>query len=205
MPAPRHALFKSLASAFPIVAVTARDAASFARVRIDGVPLRAGAIIANGAVRIKPGGDLPDEEWDEEIEPQLAAWSQPLAEICARLSEQSVGIAAPRLVASNTPHPAYLVAKAYDGFWSTPQGQTLCESIAQFGCRLTEVGRELQVLPPPVSKRIGLLAFAHRYCAGAPPMLAFGDMPEDLGFLGEAEFLASPAASTLGRRWLGGA
>lgn len=205
MPAPRHALFSRMAPIFRIVLVTARDLASFSRVRIESLPLRDGAVIANGAILLEPSTMLPDATWDAELEPLLAAWAGKLTEMCAWLGERSAGIATPRLVASNTPHPAYLVAKAHEGFWSTAQGRELCDGIAHFGCRVAEIGRELQVLPPPISKRLGLLAFARRHCAGAAPLLAFGDMPEDLGFLGEAEFLAAPATSTLGRRWRDGA
>ena len=204
MPAPCHALFSRLALHFRIVPVTARDLASFSRVRIEGLPLRDGAVIANGAVILEPGTMAPDAKWDAELEPQLAEWTEQLEEMWAWLREHSAGIATPRLVASNTPYPAYLVVKAHDGFWSTTQGRDLCDGIAHFGCRAAQIGRELQVLPPSISKRLGLLAFARRHCTGAPPLLAFGDMPEDLGFLGEAEFLAAPTASTLGRRWRDG-
>ena len=201
MPAPRHALFVRLARLFRIVPVTARDHASFSRVRIAGLPLCDGAVIANGAILLEAGTMQPDANWDAELEPQLAAWAEPLSEIAARLHEHSSGIAIPRLVASNTRYPAYLVAKAHNGFWSPTQGRELCKGVAHFGCRFAEIGRELQVLPPPTSKRLGLLAFKRRHYGDAPPLLAFGDMPEDLGFLGEAEFLAAPTTSTLGRQW----
>ena len=205
MPAPRHALFSQMARIFRIVIVTARDITAFSRVGIKSLPLRDGAVIANGAILLEPGTMLPDANWDAELEPQLALWAGKLTEMCAWLGERSVGVATPRLVASNTPHPAYLVAKAHDGFWSSALGLELCDGIAHFGCRVAEVGRELQVLPPPISKKLGLLAFARRHCADETPLLAFGDMSEDLGFLGEAEFLAAPATSTLGRGWRGGA
>lgn len=204
MPRARHAFLSKVSTLFRVVPVTARDAASFSRVQIDGVPLRDGAVLANGAILLQPGTMIPDPAWDAEIGPQLAQWAQPLIEMAARLSEASGGTVVPRLVESHTPHPAYLVAKATDGFWSELSGRRLREVLAPFKCRVAELGRELQVLPPPTSKRVGVAAFARAYCGGEPAVLALGDMPEDLGFLREAEFLAAPADSTLARRWCDG-
>lgn len=201
MPAPRHALFAKLARLFPIVPVTARDFDAFSRVRIEGVPLRAGAILANGAILLQPGTMTPDPEWDAHLAPLLAQWAGPLAEIAAALHERSGGRVVPRLVASHTPHPAYLVAKATDGFWSEAEGLGLREALAPCQCRIAEVGRELQVLPPVIGKQVGLAAFADRFCHGAPPLLALGDMPEDLGFLQRAAFMATPAGSKLAELW----
>jgi hydroxymethylpyrimidine pyrophosphatase-like HAD family hydrolase len=204
MPRARHAFLSRVSSLFRVVPVTARDADSYSRVRIDGVPLRDGAVLANGAIILQPGTMLPDPTWDAEIAPQLAAWAEPLAEMAARLTEASGGSVIPRLVNSHTPHPAYLVAKATEGYWGELDGLRLREVLAPFKCRVAELGRELQVLPPPISKRLGIAAFARAYCADTPPVLALGDMPEDLGFLREAEFLAAPSDSTLARRWCDG-
>jgi hydroxymethylpyrimidine pyrophosphatase-like HAD family hydrolase len=201
MPAPRHALLSGLVRLFRVVPVTARDLDSFSRVSIKGVPLEDGAIIANGAILLCPGTMTPDPEWDEELAPRLAEWAGPLAEMAATLLEQSGGRVVPRLVASHTRHPAYLVAKAADGFWSAAEGLGLREALAPFRCRIAEVGRELQVLPPPVGKRLGLAAFSRRFMQGVPPLLAFGDMPEDLGFLNEAAFMATPTGSKLAETW----
>src|SRR6185295_14926304 len=137
----------------------------------------------------------PDPEWDEELGPHLAKWAGPLAEMAAALLEQSGGRVVPRLVASHTPHPAYMVAKATDGFWSAAEGLGLREALAPFKCRIAEVGRELQVLPPPVGKRLSIASFARRYCDGVAPLLALGDMPEDLGFMSQAAFFGTPAGS----------
>ncbi|MES2570899.1 MAG: hypothetical protein V4710_12705 [Verrucomicrobiota bacterium] len=204
MPAPRHTLFARLVRSFCVVPVTARDFDSFSRVQIHEVPLRDGAILANGAVFLRPGTMEPDAEWDDQIAPQLAEWSEPLKEMAATLQEQSGGRVVPRLVASNTPYPAYMVAKATDGFWSAAEGLGLREALAPFRCRIAEVGRELQVLPPPVGKRLGLAAFSRMHCGGRAPLLALGDMPEDLGFLSEAVFMATPAGSKLAETWCHG-
>lgn len=201
MPRARHTLVAGLATLFRVVPVTARDIASFSRVRIEGIPLKDGAILANGAILLLPGTMLPDPAWDAEIGPALAEWTAPLLEMAARLSEASAGTVVPRLVESNTPHPAYLVAKAMDGYWSQADGLRLREVLSPFRCRVAELGRELQVLPPPVGKRLGVQAFARAHCAGASPLLTLGDMPEDLGFMQEGEFVAAPVESTLGREW----
>lgn len=201
MPAPRHELFTEMARLFRMVPVTARDQDSFSRVRIEALELRDGAVIANGAILLKPVTMTPDPDWSAEIKSQLADWSEPLAEMRSWMERNAAGSARVRLVGSDTSHPAYLVAKADDGFWSSVRGLELRAGLAPFGCRIAEFGRELQVLPPPISKKRGLLAFARRHCADLAPLLAFGDMPEDLGFMGQAEFLAAPLHSTLGRRW----
>ena len=178
IPATRHTLLSRLAAHFTVVAVTARDLASYSRVRVEGLPFNSGAVVANGAILIRPGDMKPDPDWDAEIAPQLAA--------------------------SHTAHPAYLVAKAEDGFWSTSEGCELRAALSPLGCRIAEIGRELQVLPPVVSKQIGVAALQKRYFNENPPLLAFGDKPEDLGFLAGAVFMAAPADSTLGKRWRNG-
>jgi hypothetical protein len=204
MPGARHRLFAGLSRIFRVVPVTARDFDSYSRVKIAGVPLRDGAILANGAIFLRPGDMQPDPEWDAEIGPQLAQWAGPLEEIGAKLRDLSGGRVVPRLVASHTPHPAYLVAKATDGFWSEAEGLGLREALAPFRCRIAEIGRELQVLPPPIGKRLAVAAFARRYCDGAAPVLALGDMPEDLGFMSQAAFFGTPSGSKLATIWCDG-
>ena len=85
--AARHALLSGLVQLFRVVPVTARDLDSFSRVSIEGLPLKDGAIIANGAIPLRPGTMTPDPEWDEELAPHLAAWADPLAEMAAALLE----------------------------------------------------------------------------------------------------------------------
>jgi hypothetical protein len=203
MPAPRHSLLTRLVQLFRVVPVTARDLDSFSRVQIEGVPLKDGAVIANGAILLRPGTMTPDPEWDAHIAPLLAEWAAPLREMAATLREQS-GRVVPRLVASHTPHPAYMAAKAADGFWSAAEGRGMREALTPFRCRIAEVGRELQVLPPAVGKQLGIVAFMRMLYQGAPPLIAFGDMPEDLGFLSEAVFMATPAGSQLAQMWCHG-
>lgn len=201
MPATRHALFSRLSTVLPLIPVTARDADSFARVKVESVPLQSGAILANGAILLNPGTMQSNAEWDSRMATELAPWTPVLNEMMRVLAVQSGGSVIPRLVESHTPHPAYMVAKAAEGFWSTETGLKLREALAPFGCRVAELGRELQVLPPPVSKRNGLHGFSMLHHGGVPPLLAFGDMVEDLGFLLDAEFAAAPVDSPLARRW----
>ena len=59
-----------------------------------------------------------------------------------------------------------MVAKASEGFWSAAEGLGLREALAPFKCRIAEVGRELQVLPPPVGKRLGLSGFTRLFTHG---------------------------------------
>lgn len=201
MPAERHALFAALAERFPVVPVTARDLDSYERVRIAGVPFRHGAVLANGAVLLRPGDMLPDPAWDEEMTTLLAPWAEPLAEAAELLDARGAGRVRARLVGSHTPYPAYLVAKADDDYWIREAGLAVRAAIAHFPGRIAEHGRELQVLPPPVSKAAGLDAFMRRFTAGRPPVLALGDMPEDAPFMARAAFVAAPGGSRLARRW----
>jgi hydroxymethylpyrimidine pyrophosphatase-like HAD family hydrolase len=201
MPPDRHALLSTLAGHFSVVPVTARDLDSFSRVRIDGIPMRAGAVIANGAILLRPGCMTPDPAWDEEMAAQLAPWAEPLAEVASILDERGAGVVRARLVASHTPFAAYLVAKAEHDFWTREAGLVLREAIAHFPGRVAEHGRELQVLPPPVSKAIGVDAFMRRYTNGRVPLLALGDMPEDAPFMDRAAFLAAPTGSRLAKKW----
>ncbi len=201
MPADRHALLAALAERFAVVPVTARDRASYSRVQIAGVPLQAGAIIANGAIILQPGTMQPDPEWDLEMAAQLAPWADGLTEVAAILDERGRGLVRARLVSSNTPFAAYLVAKAEHQVWTEEAGLLLREAIAHFPGRIAEHGRELQVLPPPVSKAAGLYAFMVRHAGGRAPLLALGDMPEDAPFMASAAFMGTPSGSRLAQRW----
>lgn len=201
MPTECHTLFTALAERFRLVPVTARDLDSYARVRIDGVPFHHGAVIANGAILLRPGDMTPDPAWDEEMAARLAPWAGPLAEAAAILDARGAGLVRARLVASHTPYPAYLVAKADHDYWTSEAGLAVRDAIAHFPGRVAEHGRELQVLPPPVSKAAGVEAFMRRFTGNRPPVLALGDMPEDAPFMARAAFVAAPSSSRLGRRW----
>jgi hypothetical protein len=142
----------------------------------------------------------PDPEWDAELAEELAPWEPPLRRIFARLAEcpdiQS------RLVAGHTPFPAYVAAKAEDHTWESESGRAALECAVSEGFRVADLGQELHVLPAPLGKKKGMTAFIEKYCGGNPPLLAVGDMPEDLGFLTEAVFMAAPVGSPLARRWV---
>lgn len=201
MPPGRHVLLAALAERFRVVPVTARDLDSFSRVDIPGIPMRSGAVLANGAILLRPGDMVPDPDWDAEMAARLAPWADRLAEVAAILDERGAGVVRARLVASHTPFPAYLVAKAEHDFWTRDAGMVLREAIAHFPGRVAEHGRELQVLPPSVSKALGVDAFTRRHAGGRAPLLALGDMPEDAPFMARAAFTAAPAGSRLARLW----
>jgi hypothetical protein len=202
MPMERHALLAGLAERFAIVPVTARDQGSYGRVRIDGIPLQSGAVLTNGAVLLRPGSMTPDPVWDEEMAAKLTPWADGLAEVAAILDERGAGLVRARLVFGNTGHAAYLVAKAEHDFWTAEAGLVLRQAIAHFPGRVAEHGRELQVLPPPVSKAAGVDAFMARYAGGRAPLLALGDMPEDAPFMERAAFMAAPPGSRLAEKWI---
>lgn len=196
-----HTLIKSLARQFGIIPVTARDFSSFCRVAIPGLPFGEGAVLANGAILLKPDSMVPDSEHDAWIESILGSWKVILNDVIRQIQDlrQDQNIQA-RLVASNVNLPAYLVLKADDGFWSEERGQNAQKILQSSGLRTARLGREIQALPPGLSKQMGVEAFARRFRGGTLPFLGFGDTQEDLGFLGLSDFIAVPRSSALAER-----
>lgn len=201
IPRATHSFMSTLAKAFSIVPVTARDLASFSRVAIESLPFHDGAVVANGAILLKPGSMTPDKEHDAQVETVLIGWKQVLYDLIERVHglQLGVGIRA-RLVTSNVDAPAYMVVKADESFWPTDSGQTVLEMLQTAGLRTAQFGREVQGVPCGLSKRAGVEAFARRFKNGALPLLGLGDTHEDLGFLGLAEFMAMPRSSQLAEK-----
>lgn len=193
-----HSFMSTLAQAFSIVPVTARDLASFSRVTIESLSFRDGAVVANGAILLKPESMTPDEEHDAQVETILIEWKQALCDLIERVHGLQLGVGVrARLVSSNVDAPAYMVVKADESFWSMDSGQAVLEMLQTAGLRTAHFGREVQGVPPQLSKRGGVEAFARRFKNGALPLLGLGDTREDLGFLGLAEFMAMPRSSQL--------
>ncbi len=191
-----HQLMKGLAAQFAIVAVTARDADSYYRVAIPDVPFT-GAVLANGAILLQPDGKL-DQGWTDSLDAELAHWQSPWQDLMAQLTVPGVR---PRLVTGASQNAAYLVAKATPGWWESSAGTDLVSSLPQCGLRLDVLGVELQILPPCVSKVRGVQEFMRRHTGNTAPLLAFGDMPADAGFMDLAAFHGAPTDSTLARLW----
>jgi hydroxymethylpyrimidine pyrophosphatase-like HAD family hydrolase len=193
----------ALAQVFGIVPVTARDLASFRRVAIKTLAFSQGAIVANGAILLRPDSMIPDEEHDAQVEAILVQWKEILCDIIERVHslELGGGVRA-RLVSSNVDAPAYMVVKADESFWPSDLGQNILEILQTTGLRTAHFGREVQAVPPGLSKRLGVEAFARRFRDGTLPVLALGDTNEDLGFLELAEFMAIPRLSQLAQRFL---
>jgi hydroxymethylpyrimidine pyrophosphatase-like HAD family hydrolase len=197
--APAYTLLRALAAAgLPIVPVTARDADSYARVAIDGVPF-AGAVIANGARLLLPDGSV-DPAYAEEMAAALPAWHEVLDAHSRLLAELAGPQARARLVFVGD-CSAYAVAKATAECWKEPRMREALAAWDTVGCHLSVQGPEVQILPPVISKLRGLLAFAARHHGGCPPVLALGDMPVDAPFMRAAAFAATPADSPLAAAW----
>jgi hydroxymethylpyrimidine pyrophosphatase-like HAD family hydrolase len=201
IPQSTHSLMSALAQVFGIVPVTARDLASFRRVAIKTLPFSQGAIVANGAILLRPDSMIPDEEHDAQVEAILVQWKEILCDIIERVHSLELGDGVrARLVSSNVDAPAYMVVKADESFWPSDLGQNILEILQTAGLRTAHFGREVQAVPPGLSKRLGVEAFARRFRDGALPVLALGDTNEDLGFLELAEFMAMPRVSQLAER-----
>ncbi|RBP44605.1 hydroxymethylpyrimidine pyrophosphatase-like HAD family hydrolase [Roseimicrobium gellanilyticum] len=190
-----YRLMRALGECFDLVPVTARDLDSYSRVKIEGLTFR-GAVLANGAIIIDPDGNI-DESWNDVMGGVLESVAPELQTVCRQVAEQSRGLARARLVASGTEHAAYLVAKADEAWWGTPEGVHLLQTLEVSTCRAALLKNELQVLPPGVSKSIGLAAYQQRYGMGNPPLMGLGDMPTDMEFMRECSFLGIPSGSRL--------
>lgn len=197
-PAATWRLFRLLAREARVVPVTARDADSYARVRLEGVPMRGPAVLANGAVVLDEAGAV-DAGWEARMLDLLATWEPVLGALLASLAELGAGRLRPRLVAGPGGRAAYLVAKADAAWWAGPEGRALVAAGAGrwAGCHAALLGAELQVVPPGVGKAHATAYVAGRYFGGRAPLLALGDMPTDLPFMRQAGLLAVPAGSVL--------
>lgn len=195
-----HLTMTALQRIATLVPVTARDAESFARVDIPGLPLPGPAVIANGAVILDSEG-RPDPLWEAEMTSRLEPWQDWLKECLGRLIERSCEHARPRLVDGPAGLPAYLVAKAETGWWESEPGREIRGTFDWAGCCISVLGNELQVLPPGVGKRQALEELMGRYFGGRRPMLCFGDMTADLEFMRLGEILATPRQSALEVAW----
>lgn len=194
-------LLTSLSQSFAIVPVTARDMDSFRRVEVKGLRMSGPAVIANGAL-ILDGDGNPDTEWLKKMTDILKPWEAKLKEFCSWLIEISAGHARPRIVTGADDMPAYLVAKAEEGWWQSSAGGAILAARNWAGCRSEILGTELQILPPGVGKRFGVEFVMNRYFNGIPPTLCMGDMPLDMEFMRLGEFIAMPSGSALDRTWV---
>lgn len=198
-----HRLLMALASAATIVPVTARDFASYSRVAVPGLCMNGPAILANGAIVLSPDGSA-DRQWVAQISQLLGPWQQRLERLCEIFIQRSGHIARPRLVAGPNDLPAYLVAKAPEGWWGGEEGVALLAEIAvedTYGCSMAVLGNELQILPTGFNKAAALRFVQHRYFAGQSPLLCLGDQIPDLQFMHLGGLLATPAESTLAKLW----
>lgn len=198
-----HRLLLALASSATIVPVTARDEASFSRVDVPGLRLSGPAILANGAIVLSSEGS-PDQQWVTQISQMLAPWRQRLERLCKIFIQRSGHIARPRLVAGPAGLPAYLVAKAPEGWWTGEEGTVLLAEMAvadTAGCCVAVLGNELQILPTGLDKAAALRFVQQRYFGGQAPLLCLGDQVPDLEFMNLGGMLATPAESTLAKFW----
>jgi len=198
-----HRLLLALSSAACIVPVTARDQASFSRVAVSGLRLNGPAILANGAIVLGPEG-APDQEWEARISQVLHPWQQYLQSLCEVFTQRSGHSARPRLVEGPAQLPAYLVAKAPDGWWAGVEGTTLLAEMAAektAECSVAVHGSELQILPPGLGKASAMQFVQQKYFGGQAPLLCLGDQLTDLAFMRMGVLLATPTGSTLAKLW----
>lgn len=198
-----HRLLLALASTACIVPVTARDEASFSRVAVSGLRLSGPAILANGAIVLDPNG-AHDQQWGTQLSKVLTPWQQRLERLCEVFIQRSGHAARPRLVAGPAELPAYLVAKAPEGWWNGVEGTTLLAEMASeetSGCCVTVLGDELQILPPGLGKAAAALFVQQQYFGGQAPLLCLGDQLPDFAFMSLGGLLATPAGSPLAGLW----
>lgn len=195
-----HRLLETLARSHTLVPVTARDMDSFSRVDIAGLHLRGPAAVANGAVILGDNG-TPDIIWEKRMRDLLDPWEEKLNAMCQWLIAKSTGKARPRLVFGPGSLPAYLVAKAEEGWWYSLEGKTILTEGDWSDCRVEVLGTELQVLPPGVGKREAVIEICDRFFGGRPPILCMGDMPLDMEFMRLGGLIAMPVGSVLEQSW----
>jgi hypothetical protein len=189
-------MLEVLGKSFALVPATARDMNSYSRVKVIGLNLNGPAVIANGAVILDWTGK-PDAIWEEYMTNLLRPWEPELKRICDWLIARSAGKARPRLVAGPGLLPAYLVAKAEEGWWKSPEGVAILNGRNWSGCRAEVLGTELQILPPGVGKSEAVVEVRERFFAGRSPVLCMGDMLQDLDFMRLGDLMAMPVGSIL--------
>jgi len=189
-------MLEALGQSFALVPVTARDIDSYSRVKVTGLKLDGPAVIANGAVILDATGK-PDAKWEQHMTDLLTPWEAELSRLCEWLITRSAGKARPRLVIGPGVLPAYLVAKASEGWWESSEGLAVRGERDWSGCRVEVLGTELQVLPPGVGKREAVTEVRDRFFDGRSPVLCMGDMLQDLDFMRLGDLMAMPVGSIL--------
>jgi hydroxymethylpyrimidine pyrophosphatase-like HAD family hydrolase len=191
-----HRLMEALGRSFALVPVTARDMDSFSRVNVAGLNLGGPAVVANGALILGADG-TPDAAWEKRMTDLLSPWEAELNGMCEWLVARSTGRARPRLVTGPGGLPAYLVAKAEEGWWNSTEGKAVLGDRDWAGCKVAVLGTELQVLPPGVGKQEAVTEVRDRFFGGRPPLMCMGDMPQDLQFMCLGGLMAMPVGSVL--------
>jgi hydroxymethylpyrimidine pyrophosphatase-like HAD family hydrolase len=200
MPAETHRLLSALKRDFRLVAVTARDLDAFRRVMLPGLAFDGPSVIANGAVIIDTDGTI-DDDWGGKMAGELAPWRSRMACAAARIEDRFGEAVRVRMVPGANGEPAYVVAKADDGFWRSDDVAAALGGLDIEGLASSVLGPELQLLPPCISKRRGLEEVSRRWFDSMRPTLALGDARGDLGFMRMARWLAAPCGSELEGSW----
>lgn len=194
---PQAALFAWLAATTELVPVTARGTDAYSRVSLSFAD---GAVLANGAVVLLPGGDI-DAEWSATVADGLAG-AQPTMR---RLLEQGrrlavgMGLDLRSWLVEEAGSAAYVVFK--DNVDGGGAGLVALSTALDLpdGWKLHRNGNNLAYIPPCISKKSACERLIARARAADParPVLGFGDSASDLAFMGLCDFMATPTCGQI--------
>ncbi|WP_287226377.1 hypothetical protein [Mesorhizobium sp.] len=196
MMTPRQvAILDWLLSTSQVIPVTARGTTAYGNVKIA---FNSYAIVANGAVILKPDG-AHLKEWHDVISKELIPHREALNKVLeiGRQGAEAGKMSVRSWIVEEMEMATYAVFKENNG-----DGKRLAELKFEFddaGWIRHHNGNNFALIPPPVSKRraVEFLLKKLRSESGDRPAIGFGDSASDLGYLNLCDWWGAPSRSQI--------